>query len=272
MVVYIEYVILDNLVIDYLLLKSTFIITNLSVKKKRLVAVSVLGATFSLFYPLISAHRVIVFFIKLLFGLLMVTLCKAYASVKEFYITALVFFTLTFLTGGAIIGLYNLLGLEYSQEISVALMIAPVYVILKIGVSVIKHIYSKRHVASLTFFVEITALNKTVCAQGFLDTGNLLFDGDSPVIVLSKTLFKSLLGGSGLPKPKKIKVSTVNGVSEKLSFKCEKLVIKDKGSPNIFNNVTAIVTEKITVDGVQVILHPALFEVKNVKETKSQTA
>ena len=150
-------------------------------------------------------------------------------------------------------------------------MIAPVCIILRICTSVIKYVYCKRHVTRLTYQVEITALNNTVISQGFLDTGNLLYDGFSPVIVISKKLFNLLMKDGSIAGIKTQKITTVNGEQEKISFKCQKLCVKSEEGKNIFNNVTAVVTKNFNVDGVDVLLHPALMENKyeNIYQAKT---
>lgn len=272
MVVFIEYVLIDNFFIDYMLLKTTFLIMNLPVKKIRLVFASVLGAGFSLLFPIINLTSVLNLTLKLLVGLLLVLISYKYITFRSFYVSVLVFMTLTFLTGGAIVGVFNLIGIDYSSEISIAIMFLPVYVILKLGASVIKYIYVKRHAVNYNYDVYITALNNTVNAQGFLDTGNFLYDGFSPVIVISKRLFNLLLKDGNFIGIRKKEISTVNGTQEKISFKCDNLVIKGGGQENIFNNVTVVVTENINIDGVDVLLHPSLMEGENAKIYQAKTS
>ena len=59
---------------------------------------------------------------------------------------------------------------------------------------------------------------------------------------------------------------------EKISFKSDKLVIKDRGELNIFNNVAVVVTKNLCVDGVDVLLHPALMESENAKTYQAKTS
>ena len=272
MVVFIEYVLIDNFFIDYLLLKTTFFIMNLTVKKSRLVVSAFLGALFSLAFPIINLANVLTLILKILVGLTLVMISYKFTDFRSYYVSCVVFLTLTFLTGGAIIGVYNLIGIKYSTEISIAVMILPVYILLKLGVAVIKFLYVKRHTVNLTYEVEIFALGNTVKASGFLDTGNFLYDGFSPTIVISKRLFEILLKSGSLTEIKKQKIATVNGEQEKISFKCDKLVIKDRGELNIFNNVTVVVTKNLCVGGVDVLLHPALMEGENAKTYQAKTS
>ena len=51
----------------------------------------------------------------------------------------------------------------------------------------------------------------------------------------------------------------MQGVSENFAVVLDKLVIYIGDKPNIFNNVTLVVTNKVG-DGYDVILHPAFLE------------
>ncbi|MBQ7236232.1 MAG: sigma-E processing peptidase SpoIIGA [Clostridia bacterium] len=260
MTVYIEYVIIDNLVIDYLMLKATFALTGLDFKRGRLFLCAFLGAMVALIYPLIEI-AIISTLIKILSGFLITLLATNYRSKKEYFIVTALFFCYTFLTGGAIMGVYSVLGIDYSSEYSIALMVLPVYLILRIVSSVIKFIYRRRHVVSATFNVTLCVGENKVSGKGFFDTGNALYDGDSPVIVCGKRFAKNLIGKDFYKvKMKKIKVNTVSGGTENIAFRLDELVIYIWDEPNIFNNVTLCVAGVGVGEGYDVILHPALME------------
>ena len=66
MTVYIEYAILDNFVIDWILLKATLSLTGRTAKKGRLFICSFIGAIFALITPLVYFNLVLSFFVKVL--------------------------------------------------------------------------------------------------------------------------------------------------------------------------------------------------------------
>ena len=103
MVVFIEYVLIDNFFIDFMLLKTTYVIMNITTKKSRLVVASVIGAGVSLVFPLITLTNILTLTIKLLVGVLMVLISYKFTTFRSFYISVVVFLTLTFLAGGALI-------------------------------------------------------------------------------------------------------------------------------------------------------------------------
>jgi len=264
MTVYIEYVIIDNLIIDYLILKATFAVMGISYKRRWLFLCAFFGAFVALLLPLFERLAIISTLVKVLTGLLLPLMATRYKSAREYYITALVFFLLTFLSGGAIIGVFTLLGISYSSEISIAVMVVPAYVIIKAVTGAVKGIYRKKDVMSAIFKVQIVKGKRRIFARGFIDTGNMLYDKDSPVIVCEKKLFYQILGNDLLfTKFKKIRLSTIASESENISFKVDSVQIYLNDRVNTINNVTVCLSEKSVGVEYDVILHSSFAKGDN---------
>lgn len=261
MTVYIEYVLLDNLVIDYLLLKASHKIAGVTARKGRLLFCSAAGAVVAAVYPLFADFKVLTVAIKLFCGLFISLLSAKFRNKREFFITFILFIGLTFLTGGAITGIYDLFDVPYSSEISVALMIAPAYIIISGVTKTVKFIYKRKDLFCATYRVELRLNGKKIEVTGFMDTGNGVYDGDSPVIFCGEKIARRLLFETGGKKPslKKITVCTVNGKEEKICFRLDGISIYLGETPNIFNNVTVCVSDKGLDAGYDVILHPAFL-------------
>jgi hypothetical protein len=243
-----------------MLLKATFATTGKPVSRRRFFLVSALGALFALFFPLIEGVAIVGVLYKISTGLLMVLLALKHFTFRSYYITAITFITLTFLTGGAIMGVFNILGIDYSSEISIALMFTPVYLLIKIFRCVIKY-FSKRN-ALKTFLYQVKIKNgkKEILAQGFLDSGNTVYDRDSPVVFLTKRLAKKLVSENSIKNPPfKMEIVTVSGKTSKTAFKTQSLEIYIDGVANIFKNVTVCVADDRAFDGYELILHPTFF-------------
>ncbi len=271
MTVYIEYVLIDNFIIDYLMLKASFALTATSVTRSRLFFCAFLGALFALAYPLLSMHTVLLTLIKICFGLLMVFVAGKFKNKKAFYVTTVVFFAYTFMTGGAVIGIFSILGVPYSTEYSIALMVVPVYFIFMGVTSVVKFLYRRKDINCNIYDIEITAFGVTKKGKGFFDTGNELYDGDNPVIVCGKNFAKEFMGGGlGKIKLKRITVNTVNGKQENIAFDIEQIKIYNLDEPNIFKKVTLCVSKSEVGANYDVILSPALAG-ENNEQTSIKT-
>ncbi|MBQ8427241.1 MAG: sigma-E processing peptidase SpoIIGA [Clostridia bacterium] len=257
--VYIEYVLIDNFVIDYLMLKATFATTGIPCKRGRLFLCALFGAIIALIYPLLEFHTLILTSVKILSGLLIILIAYNYKTPKSYYINAVIFFGYTFLTGGIIIGVFNIFSLNYSSESAIAFMVIPAYAVIRTAVGVIKYIYRRKDVQCAVREIEITAFGVTQKGRGFVDTGNSLFDDDSPVIFCEKAFVRPFLSGDiKRIKFKKLGVGTVNGLAEKVAFKIDEIKIYNGTNLNIHNNVTVCIVNDIG-EGYDVILHPALI-------------
>ena len=161
MTVYIEYVIIDNLIIDYLMLKATFALTGITPSRGRLFLSAFFGSAVALLYPLLEVSAVILTLVKIFTGLTIMLFASSYKSVKSYYINVLVFFGYTFITGGAIIGLFSIFNIPYSSEYSVALMAVPVYFVLRALSELVKFVYRRKDVVSLVYSVSLTLRENT---------------------------------------------------------------------------------------------------------------
>ncbi len=264
MQVYIEYVLINNFIIDYLLLKATFATIGQDIKRKRLFICAFFGALLSLFYPIIEHVKLLSIAYKLLSGALIVSLSIRYFTLRKLFLTSLTFFLLTFLFGGAIIGIYAIFSIPYQTEISILLTFVPVYILYKFSFKVIKYFYHKKEILKYVYEIELKMGKNIVKTKGFMDTGNSAYDNDSPIIFCSLYLLKNLLGDNiSKTKFRKITIKTINGEEKKLAVKIEQLKIYILDKSNIFNNITVCVVDSLNFDGFEVILHPFFMEEKN---------
>lgn len=254
MTVYIEYVILDNLIIDYILLKTTFFALKKEHKKTRLFFSAVLGALFALFYPLYAFKGILEMLIKTLFGVVLVLVSNNYKCFKEGLMAVITFTLITSLYGGFTYALFNFLGLSESTELSIALMFLPVLAIYKLIKSVIEITGRKKEISSLTFSVEISFNGKTQKCKGFLDTGNLTYIENTPVIFISSSMALSVIDIAKMKNLKKISISTVSGEREHYAFRLDEFKVFYHGKQNIYNSVWACI-----VQGEQFVDYDIIF-------------
>lgn len=259
MVVYYEYVLIDNFLIDFLLLKTTFNIVGKNCKTRRLIFSSIVGAICSLTFPLISIKAILTI-LKVACGLFLVVISNSYSSKREYIITTFIFFALTFLSGGIVIGVYSIFNIDYSTEISIAIMFLPVYIVINGVKSLIKYIYRRKDVMNKIFEVQLVFGNIKLQVNGFLDTGNGVFYKDYPVIFCSKCLAKKFFDGDKIPKFDSVSVRTVNSTSKNVGFLLDSFLININDKIIEKNGVMLCVTNDIEFIGYDVILNPILIE------------
>ena len=269
MTVYVEYVLIDNFFIDFMLMKTAFSITGKTVSRGRIIACSVLGAVFALLYPLITENAFIITAAKILFGLLLTFIAAKFSCLKDYVTFTAVFMGLTFFTGGAVIGAFSVLGIDYSSEYSVALMVLPVYIAFTGIKRIIRYFYRKKDAFAGVVDAEIVFCGKTVRIRGFFDTGNGLYKDFSPVVLVSKKALTPFINPLFFKNARSVDVKTVNNSERKICFKPDFIVIYSGGKKNIYNNVAVAVTGQ-TFDGYDAILHPALMGKNTEKDNENQ--
>ncbi len=273
MTVYIEYVLIDNFVIDYLLLKATLLTLGRRISKARLFTGAVIGAVVALTFPLLYKVKILQTAVKILSGFLMVAIVTEQKEFRVYYINALLFFAYTFTTGGAITGIFHVFNIDQTQEVCTALMILPVYIILKFVLSFFKYLYAKKEVASLSFDITLIKGERKIEGVGFFDSGNLAFDEDRPIIVCTREFFRRFIGsGAGKFNLKKISLETVGGKTQNYATQLDELWIYNGDEPNIFNNVMLCVSKVRIGDGYDVILHPSLLSEGNYVQKSDRQA
>lgn len=269
MTVYIEYVFIDNFIIDFLIFKTAFGLSDIPVPVKRLLFSAFLGAAFSVLYPLITENAFILAAVKIIFGLLLTfTACK-FNSFKQYINFTLLFFAVTFAFGGAVWGLCCLLGIDPATNLSVGISLLPVYLLYRAVLNLARRIFRKRDASTFYADAEITFGVKSVRIKGLFDTGNALYDGLSPVIIVTKNAILSAIDEKTIRNAKRITVSTVAGMREKISVLPTAVVIYYGAERNIFNNVTVCLTSE-KFDGYDAILHPSLMNAAENRPKKGE--
>ena len=260
--VYVEYVFINNFIIDYLLLKTALILSGVKVKKSRVVLCALLGTGFALVFPLIDLPAPLLTAVKICTGLFLVLLSAKYLSRRETVKTAGIFFLLTFSIGGVVTAIYGLFSVELATELPVATVFIPVFVAVKLLTNAVRRVVRIKKEEKLVFRVELKSGVKTVAAKGFLDTGNTLSVEGSPAVVIDRRVFRKLF----TVRPdnftlRKVAVTTVAGRSDNLGITIEETAIYFGEKPNIYKNVKAVVSKTPLV--YDVILNPELKEKEN---------
>ena len=222
MTVYVEYVFINNLIIDYLLLKAALDLSGVKVKKLRVVLCALLGTGFALIFPLIDLPAPILSAVKVCMGLFLVLVSAKYLSRREILKTAGIFFLLTFSVGGIVTAIYGLFSVELATELPVATVFIPVFIAAKLLISAVKRVVRTKKDEKLVFRVDMKSGAKTVTAKGFLDTGNALFIEGSPAVVIDRRIFGKLLTVD--PDNftlQRVAVTTVAGESDNLGITIE---------------------------------------------------
>jgi stage II sporulation protein GA (sporulation sigma-E factor processing peptidase) len=252
MTIYIEYVILDNLVIDLLILNLTKTALKLQVKKINLFLSALLGVVVALISPLLSVWLNIL--CKIILALAMVYVAFLPKKIKQFLIDLLVFLIITFLFGGACFGAFYLLNIEitnqlnfyYSLEIPLGLILLIVVLCFYCCKNLFMHFYKKQRTEKFMYDAQLTANGNSIKIKAFLDSGNVLTDSVNlqPVVLINYTLFAKLypeipIENLFLKKIDKIPLKNPHYIDTfSISSKASKILVFTADNLQIFFNKT----------------------------------
>lgn len=241
---YFEYVLVENFIIDYFILACAGKL--LKEKGKMLWVGSLLGSIIAVLCPLFNLAIWSSLLIKIFSSLLLTLVCFYNKKVKSFALNYIIFLLMTFVFGGAVEGLKQLIG---SVTLEIALAVSFVlYVLLKI---VIKIMNKKKIVDTFSAKVCIIDGDKRVEERGYYDSGNLLYDPvtSEPICLITHEVFCKLYGGDIINiflnkiDEKKLKNGhyiDVNSAVKKgkmLVFSVDEIIVKDEKEEKRFENV-----------------------------------
>lgn len=250
MEVYIEFVILDNLIINYLLLNLVNKTLKLNAKKCLMFLSSCIGMIVAIFLPLLKINSVVLFIIKMFLGLVMVALIKKPKNIKLFLFSFLLFLSYTFVLGGMCFGIMFMLNINttfsgvilYNFEIPISLFIVLGAFYLKLMFSLIKHIKQKFTFNTFYYDVKVTNNKTIIHLNGFLDSGNHIMCDSGGVLVINYSTFFKLfpnvsyeklimgnLENCGLKNAKFINVGSAANSSKMLTFNVDELEVSSEG-------------------------------------------
>ncbi|MBE5735106.1 MAG: hypothetical protein E7361_01495 [Clostridiales bacterium] len=276
MEVYIEYVIIDNILVNYVLLSLTSKICNLTVNRKNLIFSALIGTLFVVFMPLITNNEALLVIYRVAVGIIMTIFVRKYRSLKQWFSYFSLFVGLTFLFGGFLIATLSLFDIVYTTsgliflnfEIPLSLFVVPILLYAGILLRLFKYVASKIGQRALFYDISLIVNGKICHLRAFLDTGNNLIDDNGvPCVVIELKSFckifnnfpihKVLLGsvtGDDLPSAHYIDVSTVNTTEKMLVFRADNINIIGGGKSKVYDNVSVAVSKKNFGD-YDMILH-----------------
>ncbi len=195
MEIIIEYVLLDNFLIDSLLLILTNKILKIPINKVGVILAGIFGAGFAVVSPLIKITGILAVLLKLLIGLIIVWISNL--NLNKIFLRFALFTGLTFLFGGLLIALFNFLTINvydtmyigYVSSLPLGTIIISIlvftYILLKIIKDTIKTKFFNTNSCEITLFLN----NKQAKIKGFIDSGNTLHNSKgNPVIVISENV------------------------------------------------------------------------------------
>lgn len=187
---YIEYVLIENFIINYFILVCTSLLVKEKIKCCWLI--SLLGSGIALILPLFNLALWTSLLIKIFSGALLISLAFKLKDIKRFMLIYGVFIIFTFVFGGGVFAVQELLG-----QVSMLIIISNCFVVYLTLIGLIKFINRRRVIDNFRVKVRIIDGEKSVEESGYLDSGNLLYDpiSSKPIVLITHEVFSKLYGG-----------------------------------------------------------------------------
>lgn len=284
MTVYLDVVFLENIVINYIIIYATGIISRVKIKQVRIFFGSAIGAIYSIIYYIFKLKMYSSVIIKVILSIVIIYVSFKSKNLKELLKQTVLFYLVSFVFGGAAIAIIYmanshditiqngvLLGSYTLKTILIGIIVA--YFTVIIAFNIIRTKISKK---DLICDISVEINNKGVLTKAMIDTGNMLKEPitNTPVIVMEHTLFydiipkeilnniEKILGGdlSGVPKDvqdeyiARLKVIPFSSLGKQngmlLGIKGEKLVINFKDETKVISNfIIGIYNKSLTKRG-----------------------
>lgn len=198
MTIYIDVVIIENLIMNYIILYTTGIILKRKIKKTRLIISSLIGAIYTLLAYVSTIEIYSNVFFKLILSIIIVYISFNAQNIKQLGKDVLIFYLTSFVFGGAA---YALIYVVKPQEIlmknglflgtyPLKTVILGAILAFAIILTAFKIVKTKISQKDILYDIEININNKKILTKGMIDTGNLLKEPitNTPVVILEHTL------------------------------------------------------------------------------------
>lgn len=253
MKIYLDLVFFINFMFDLLLLLTVKIVLKRKVKWYKTVLGALIGSL-SLIVLFLKINSFTLFIIKIIISILMIITTFGFHS-KSYFVKNILYLYFTSIIMG---GFLYYLNLEFSYK-NVGLVFfhngfSINFILLLILSPIILYIYIKQDkelkvINNYHYQVDIYYKNRVFSYDGYLDTGNKLYDPyfHKPIILLYDNKFLKI------DKPIYVPYNTLDHSGMLSCFKADKIIL-DKIT-TIYKPLIAISLEPFKMDGIQVLLH-----------------
>ena len=238
LIIYVDVLIFSNIVIDYILLLLTAVVTNKNYKNYRIIIASVIAGFSSLYIFLEINSSIVNIIAKIIFSALFLLIDFGFKSIKSYVIECYIFLALSFSLCGLIDFLQNISSdFAYTNNLVNYVNISPItlvlltiffYIIIKL---IYKFIDRKSFVNKVDLV--ITLLSNEFKLVALVDSGHTLTDPISlaQIVVLDSDIFEKMVctGEDLKNRTRVIPTKTISGSALLEGIRCDllKIYVKD---------------------------------------------
>ncbi len=185
MTIYLDYVFIENLIIDYVLLKETSYIARENVSNKKIVLAAIIASCYVVFMIYLKVKELNYMFCKILLVIVMVYICFKPKEIREYLKITALFFLISAINVGSLTVVTNLFNMQDANYLLKLLIYIVSFLLSKFFANHMWKIY-KREIKNddLIYDVKLELDGKKYKYRAFLDTGNSVYSytNELPVI------------------------------------------------------------------------------------------
>lgn len=203
MTIYVDVVLIENLIMNYIILLATGLILKTKLKHLRLIIASLLGAIYSIVAYINFLEIYSNFFLKILLSVIIVYIAFNPQTMKKMWKSLLIFYLTSFVFGGAAFALIYIirpqdilmknglfLGTYPLKTVILAAIVA--FIVIITAFTIVKTKVTKK---DMFCNIEIKLNGKILKTKALIDSGNMLKEPitNIPVVVIERSLLYEYL-------------------------------------------------------------------------------
>ena len=233
---YIEYYFIENLLINYIIISCTTILTKtINTTKKKCIG-SILGAIYSVLYIYPTFEFLFSIISKIIIMTIITMVSFSYRNKKEYIRIMIVFYLVNIFISGSTFFIIYFTGIKHTK---ISFLIISAYISCELLKYTYKDIKTLQYIKSLTKNISINLCGERIECTALIDSGNLLKDpiSQNEVIVVKPSIVKKILNESILDEDFEI-VSIANfekvvsKLDDKLKSKVRVIPYQHAGNTN----------------------------------------
>ncbi len=196
MVIYVEYAFLENFLFDSVLLSLALFAARVKIPKGKVAISAACGGIFALAFPLLRLSGGWAALCKFSVGALLCMIpfqrLQTGREWKRYALTTALFFTFSFAFGGSLLGVYSTFSSSGLPQISAGAVFSGFALLTFFSVWLVRKLYRQKMLFSKIIPCRLHNGEKSIQADGFLDSGNLARKNGLPVCFVSPDLMYDL--------------------------------------------------------------------------------
>lgn len=185
MTIYLDYIFIENLIVDYILLRETAHIARKNVSNKKILLATIIASCYVVFMMYLKIQQLNYIFCKILLVIVIVYITFKPKFIGEYLKIIALFFLISVINVGSLNVVMNLLNVQNSNSVLKLIVYVASFLLSKFFANNMWEIY-RRDIKNndLTYDVKLEINKKTYKYKAFLDTGNNVFSYTNNVPVI----------------------------------------------------------------------------------------